>query len=142
MVYMSACEQCCRLCNNSIPFKVYNEKFRGATYITVFDGVCQNTCNVKAKSPYLELRPSTSSPVQNLPVIAGDPVTVVKICCDCVNFCRIRSNNYGKLHLYHNYIYCIHGHNPSCISKPGICWSDLFCWISRGFLPFTHISSS
>ena len=30
MVYMSACEQCCRLCNNSIPIKVY--KLRGATY--------------------------------------------------------------------------------------------------------------
>ena len=40
-VYMSVCEQCCRLCNNSIPFKVYNEKSRDATYITVFDGVCQ-----------------------------------------------------------------------------------------------------
>ena len=23
------------------PFKVYNEKFKGATYIIVFDGVCQ-----------------------------------------------------------------------------------------------------
>jgi len=35
---MSACVQgcSCRLCNNSIPFKVYNEKFRGATYITVY----------------------------------------------------------------------------------------------------------
>jgi len=41
MVYMSACEQCCRLYNNSMPFKVYNEKFGGATYITVFDGICQ-----------------------------------------------------------------------------------------------------
>ena len=41
IVYMSACEQCCRLCNNSILFKVYNEKFRCATYITVFDGICQ-----------------------------------------------------------------------------------------------------
>jgi len=29
MVCMSACEQCCRLCNNSIPLKVYKEKFRG-----------------------------------------------------------------------------------------------------------------
>jgi len=24
-----------------MPFEVYNEKFRGATYITVFDGICQ-----------------------------------------------------------------------------------------------------
>ena len=34
-------EQCCRLCDNPILFKMYNEKFRGATYITVFDGICQ-----------------------------------------------------------------------------------------------------
>jgi len=27
MVYKSACEQCCRLYNNSMPFKVHNEKF-------------------------------------------------------------------------------------------------------------------
>ena len=33
IVYMSACKQCCILCNNSYHL-VYNEKFRGATYIT------------------------------------------------------------------------------------------------------------
>jgi len=38
IVYTSACKQCCRLCSNSILFKVYDEKFRAATYITVFDG--------------------------------------------------------------------------------------------------------
>jgi len=38
IVYISVCEQCCRLCSNFIPFEVYNEKFRGATYVTVFDG--------------------------------------------------------------------------------------------------------
>ena len=42
IVYMSACEECCRLCDNSIPFKVYKEKLRGAAYITVFDSVCHN----------------------------------------------------------------------------------------------------
>jgi len=40
---MSACEQCCRLCNNSIPLKVYNEKFRDATYISL--QICCNCVN-------------------------------------------------------------------------------------------------
>jgi len=30
-------KQCCRLCSNSTLFNEYNEKFRGATYISVFD---------------------------------------------------------------------------------------------------------
>ena len=62
-----------------MPFKVYNEKFRGANYITVFDGVCQNknTCNIKGTLPYIELRPGLQSvTIQKLP--AGDPMTVVK----------------------------------------------------------------
>ena len=81
---MSACGQCCSCVIT--PFKLYNEKFRGA-YITVFDGICQFL-----NLPYLELRPGSQSViVPNLPVIAGDPVTVVKICCDCVTFCRMQS---------------------------------------------------
>ena len=69
-IYMSVCEQCCRLCNHFILFKVSGEKFRGATYITVFDGIgqflitlrqtCQH-CNIKGTSPYLELRPGSQS---------------------------------------------------------------------------------
>ena len=39
IVYMSACKQCYRLCNNSYCLKsIMRSKF---TYITVFDGVCQ-----------------------------------------------------------------------------------------------------
>ena len=69
--------------NNSIPFRVYNEKFRGATYIIVFDGVCnfnfQKILEMLRASPYLELRSDPRSvTIQKLPVIADDPVTVVK----------------------------------------------------------------
>ena len=44
--------------------------------------------------PYLERRPGSQFDVQKLTVIvSGDPVTVVKICCDRVSFfCRIQSN--------------------------------------------------
>ena len=41
-VYMhGVCEQCCSLCSNSTLFKEYNEKFRDANYVTVFE---KNTC--------------------------------------------------------------------------------------------------
>ena len=42
-------EQCCRLCDNPILFKMYNEKFRGATYITGSDGVCQFLTTLRQK---------------------------------------------------------------------------------------------
>ena len=45
ILYMSASKQYCRLCNNSVQFKAYNEQFRGATYITVFNGISQSTEN-------------------------------------------------------------------------------------------------
>ena len=38
IVYVSVCEQCCKLCNSSIPFKVDNEKLRDAI---MFGGVCE-----------------------------------------------------------------------------------------------------
>ena len=75
IVYMSASEQCCRLCNNSILFEVCNEKIIGIIYIyiTVFDGICQyleictcQHCDIKA---YIVQRPGSQS------------VTVVKVCC-------------------------------------------------------------
>ena len=121
IVYMSACEQCCRLCNNSIPFKVYNEKFRGGTYITVFDGIHQflttlrNTCNGKGTLLYLEheTRLTICDHPKKLPMIAGDPVTVVKICCDYVDFCRIWSNmvSYTVLQLHPPYTW-----SQSCVA--------------------------
>jgi len=59
--------------------------------------------------------------VQKLTVIAGVPVTVIKIYCDCVTFfCRIWSNMVGP-HPCHNYIL---GHSPSCSSKHGAYWID------------------
>jgi len=66
-----------------MPFRVYNEKFRGSTYIIVFDGVCnfnfEKILEMLRASPYLELRSGPRSvTIQKLPVIAGDPVTVVK----------------------------------------------------------------
>jgi len=58
-MYVSVLEQCCRLCSNSIPFKV-DEKFRAAI---VIDDVCQFLrkilCNMKGMLSYLELRPGS-----------------------------------------------------------------------------------
>jgi len=50
--------------------------------------------------------------IQKLPVIACDPVTVVKICCDCVTF-----------FVEHRAIWWC-GHNPRCSSKNSAYWSD------------------
>ena len=116
---MSACEQCCRLCNNSIPFKVYNE-LRGATYITVFDGICQFLTTL-----WKILRAETRLTNCDRPKIACD-------CwwpCDCANFCRIQSNT--EPHPYHNtssvYVVTIPAAAINMVFAVG---GILFCWIS------------
>ena len=71
--------------------------------------------------------------IQKLPVFAGDPVTVIKICCDCVDFCRIQSNMVSYTHTPTTSI-C--GHNPGCSSKHGICRGDPLSVGYQGILAF------
>jgi len=77
-----------------------------------------------------------------LPVIAGDPVTVVTMCYDCDNL--YNREQYGKPHPYHNYIHHTHGHNPSCSSKHSAYWSDplLLSYLSLTFVPVNISFSS
>ena len=89
-------------------FKVCNT---GATYITVFEGICQflktlrKYCNVKGTLLHLELRPGLwSVTIQKRSVIAGDPGTVVKICCDLREFLW-NTEQCGEPQPYHMQVY-------------------------------------
>jgi len=144
-VYMSAWEQCYRLCNNSILFKLYNEKFRSATYITMFAGVCQlrvlTIIRAETRLTICE-RPKTACDC------AGDPVIVVKLsCCDCVTFLKNMEQYYKpNRYPYYNCIHRMHSNNSGCSSTHGAYQSDPLLFDIKGahsywFIP-VNISNS
>jgi len=70
-------------------------------------GVCQFLTTEKYLSlrVFAILRAETSQyvTIQKLPVIAGVPVTVVKICCDCVNFVQLLWSNGSYMRVTHTF---------------------------------------
>ena len=95
-------------------------------------------CHVKRILPYLELRPCRLMICNHPPVIAGDPGTVVKICFDCVNFCRVRSNMVSHTHT--TTTSTVHRVTIPVAALSTVLTGVIpFCWISRAFLPFPLI---